>query len=163
MSTAEFMRAITTVPSAVPMLAYVAEARQPPTFVAFKPAGGPSSYAPATRARPRASYWLEGEARTPLTEPVNAVAELEAVVAPGPRSAVDWDAVDARLGRTTPPDFYRLIDTLGAVSVGRRLCPRRTAPPPTSSRNCSSSVTGWPSCAPPVTDRSAPSTPSPAA
>ncbi|WP_433717982.1 hypothetical protein ACQP2Y_27840 [Actinoplanes sp. CA-051413] len=118
LSTAEFMRAITTVPSGVPMLAYVAEARQPPTFVAFKPAGGPSSYASATQARPRAGYWLEGEVRTPLAEPVNAVADLAAVVAPGPKSTVDRVAVLTRIGRGVPPDFFRLVDTLGAVSVG---------------------------------------------
>ncbi|MGW4948391.1 hypothetical protein ACWEOZ_43155 [Actinoplanes sp. NPDC004185] len=117
LSTAEFMRAITTVPSGVPMLAYVAVPRQPPTFVAFKPAGRPSSYASATQARPRASYWLEGEARIPLAEPVNAVADLAAVIGPGPRSTLDRIAVLTRVGRALPLDIFRLIDELGAVSA----------------------------------------------
>jgi hypothetical protein len=76
------------------------------------------AYAPATPARPRADHWLAGQEPAPPAEPVNAVADLQAVVTPGPRSAVDRVAVLTRLGKPLPPDFFRLVDALGAVSVG---------------------------------------------
>jgi hypothetical protein len=113
LGTGDFMRAITTVPSAVPRLRYVAEACRPPDFTPFEPVAGA-----VDDRHPRPGYWLEGVPTTGLAEPVNAVAELRSVAAAGPIPAIDWNSVHSRMGRAIPRDYKDLISALGAASAG---------------------------------------------
>jgi hypothetical protein len=112
LSTAEFLQAVVTVPPSIVELAYVAEAVQPPVFK-------PMNAVPGARGEaPGAEYWLDGVPDGPLPEPVNAVADLRALVHGAPVPGFDWTAVLRRMKRALPPDFRRLLSEFGAVTVG---------------------------------------------
>ena len=112
MSTAEFLRAVLTVPSPVEPLAFVAEAEQPPTFYA---SDGTTSDDPG-----RAS-WSPATA-VPLAEPTDAVDRLSELVTPVPVEHPDWYEVwmkvQGKLGWPPPEDYQHLAEKLGAITVG---------------------------------------------
>jgi hypothetical protein len=110
--TAEFLTAVLTLPSPIDRLAYVAEVSQPPSFVAY------SGETVAAPREPSPEFWRDETALSALAGPVDAVAELRAHVEPVAPQPAEWGAVEGRLGLRPPADYQRLVQELGAITVG---------------------------------------------
>jgi hypothetical protein len=120
-STATFLTALVTIPPTIAELSYVTESCQPPKFWPYSP----PALAPV---EPDPQYWIGSPEIQRLTEPVDAVAQLRGVVAGAatrPDDAVDWPALEERLGVRLPADYKRMVDQLGPIAVG----PAHIAPP----------------------------------
>ncbi|GAA2614246.1 hypothetical protein [Paractinoplanes durhamensis] len=115
MSTAEFLRAVLTVPSPIELLDYVAEAQQPPSYIGV-------DGAQSDQAGPDERYWVrEAEGRT-LIGPADAVEQLRELVTPAPPAVPDWYdvwmKVQGKIGWPPPADYQHLVEELGAITVG---------------------------------------------
>ncbi|GIF24587.1 hypothetical protein BJ973_008066 [Actinoplanes tereljensis] len=117
LSTAGFLRAVLTVPTPVEELTFVAEAQQPPSYVA-------NDGRTSAPAGPDEEHWnREAEGRE-LLGPEDCVDELRDLVTPAPititvpRWYTVWSQVQGKIGWPPPPDYKHLIEELGAIKVG---------------------------------------------
>jgi hypothetical protein len=115
LSTAEFLRAVLSIPTPIERLSYVAEARQPPSFVGVD--GNKSD-----STGPDETYWTREAEGRDLVEPRDCVGQLRDLVASTPISVPDWYEVwmqvQGNLGWPPPKDYQHLVEELGAVAVG---------------------------------------------
>jgi hypothetical protein len=127
LSTADFLRALLTIPASISELDYVTEECQPPDFTAVQAPTEEAVRQPEPVAiAPDSRYW-HGAGVAAMTGPADAVDDLRGHVEPIEVGPVDWVAAGRKLGVPFPADYRRLVDELGPVSIG----PAQVyAPPP---------------------------------